>query len=123
MKNNKGQTLAIFVVFLPILIILIYGIYELGNIYYEKNNLNNINVMAIKYGLDNIDDTDINNKIKNLISINDKDIVIKNIDIKKNNIEIKLEKKIDMTLSKIIGKKNIILKSYYRGNDKRIIKG
>ena len=118
MKNNKGQTLTIFVMFLPLLIIMIFGIYKVGNIYYEKNNLDNINIMVLNYGIKNIDDIDINNKIKDLINKNDKDIVIKKIDIKNNNIEINLEKRINL-----LGKKYFNIKSYYIGNNKEIKKG
>ena len=118
MMNDKGQTLAIFVIFLPLLIIVIFGIYKVSNIYYEKSNLDNINIMVIKYGIKNIDDKDINNKINDLIIKNDKDIIIKKIDIKNNNIEINLEKRISL-----VGKKYFNIKSHYIGNNKEIKKG
>ena len=118
MMNNKGQTLAIFVIFLPLLIILLAGVYEVGSIYYEKNKLDNINVIVIKYGIKNIKD-----KIQNLISKNDKKIKINKINITNNDIEINLEKRINTTFSKIIGIKHYDIKSYYIGNEKEIKKG
>ena len=45
MMNNKGQTLVIFVVFLPVLILLVAAAIDISLMYSETNELNNINIM------------------------------------------------------------------------------
>lgn len=108
--NNKGQTLVVFVLFLPVLVIVITMIINKSNMYYDKRNMENIAKEAINYGLSNIEDENIENKIKIFIS--------KNIDCEK---EVKIEdgeirvtlKKENKTIKKILGYGNIKIK--YKG--------
>ena len=78
--NKKGQTLVVFVLFLPVLVIVITMIINKSNMYYDKRNMENIAKEAINYGLSNIEDENIENKIKIFIS--------KNIDCEK---EVKID--------------------------------
>lgn len=108
--NNKGQTLVAFVLFLPVLVIVITMIINKSNMYYDKRNMENIAKEAINYGLSNIEDENIENKIKIFIS--------KNIDCEK---EVKIEDgeirvtliKENKTIKKILGYGNIKIK--YKG--------
>ena len=108
--NNKGQTLVVFVLFLPVLVIVITMIINKSNMYYDKRNMENIAKEAINYRLSNIEDENIENKIKIFIS--------KNIDCEK---EVKIEdgeirvtlKKENKTIKKILGYGNIKIK--YKG--------
>ena len=108
--NKKGQTLVVFVLFLPVLVIVITMIINKSNMYYDKRNMENIAKEAINYGLSNIEDKNIENKIKIFIS--------KNIDCEK---EIKIEDgeirvtliKENKTIKKILGYGNIKIK--YKG--------
>ena len=61
--NKKGQTLVVFVLFLPVLVIVITMIINKSNMYYDKRNMENIAKEAINYGLSNIEDENIENKI------------------------------------------------------------
>jgi len=118
MKNNKGQTLVIFVVFLPLAIILMATIVDISLMYYNKNKLDNLNMMVIEYGIDNIKSEDLTSKLESLIVKNDKKIISKNIEIEDNRIKIKLEKNIDSTFGKVIGIEKYEIKSYYIGTNK-----
>ena len=108
--NKKGQTLVVFVLFLPVLVIVITMIINKSNMYYDKRNMENIAKDAINYGLSNIEDENIENKIKIFIS--------KNIDCEK---EVKIEDgeirvtliKENKTIKKILGYGNIKIK--YKG--------
>lgn len=108
--NSKGQTLVVFVLFLPVLVIVITMIINKSNMYYDKRNMENIAKEAINYGLSNIEDENIEDKIKIFIS--------KNIDCEK---EIKIEDgeirvtliKENKTIKKILGYGNIKIK--YKG--------
>ena len=62
--NKKGQTLVVFVLFLPVLVIVITMIINKSNMYYDKRNMENIAKEAINYGLSNIEDENIENKKK-----------------------------------------------------------
>lgn len=90
--NNKGQTLVLFVLLIPIFMIVLVLIYDMGNMLYEKVKLSNICEMVISYGLDNIDTIE-KDDIENLIIKNDDKIDNINIDISNDRIQINLTKK------------------------------
>ena len=91
MLNNKGQSLVIFVIVLPILLLFISYVFDVITINYEKNRLNNIAVQ-IKDNVNTLTD----DEIVILVNKNDKKI---DVDIKEN--EIKLSKKIKGVFNKI----------------------
>ena len=124
MKNNRGQTLVMFVIFLPVLIIIFAGLIEVSTINIEANKLDSINSIAIDYGLDNINDENIEDKLEELIKTNDNKIEQINIKLETNKLSIELTKYKDSIFGKIIGKKNYKIVSKYKGNikeDKKII--
>ena len=53
--NNKGQSLVIFIIILPILLLLFALIWEIGNFGFTINRYEKEIKDTIKYGLDNID--------------------------------------------------------------------
>lgn len=85
--NNKGQTLVVFVLILPILILGIFYIFITTYSKYEKNKQNNLIDILCKYSKE---ETDIK-KIMQLSNENDK---TQKIEIKrlKNSIQITLVK-------------------------------
>ena len=63
MKNNKGQALVEFIIVLPILLLLIMCIIDLGNIFVKKYSIeNDMDVIYDMYRTNN--DTEINNYVK-----------------------------------------------------------
>ncbi len=91
MLNNKGQSLVIFVIVLPILLLFISYVFDVITINYERNRLNNVAVQ-IKDNVNTLTD----DEIVILVNKNDKKI---DVDIKEN--EIKLSKKIKGVFNKI----------------------
>ena len=91
MLNNKGQSLVIFVIVLPILLLFISYVFDVITINYERNRLNNIAVQ-IKDNVNTLTD----DEIVILVNKNDKKI---DVDIKEN--EIKLSKKTKGVFNKI----------------------
>ena len=61
--NNKGQSLVLFVVIMPIILLMFVLVYDIGNAMYEKNKLSNVSYMVIDYALDNMDKVDENDLI------------------------------------------------------------
>lgn len=119
--NNKGQSLVTFVLVIPIAVLIFMMIYDIGNMVLLKSELNNINYLAIDYGLSNINEEDVKERINSLIVKNKSNIENILINIEDNKIYIILEDSID---SKISLKKIFKVKSSYVGyfdNDKKKI--
>lgn len=72
--NNKGQSLVTFVLILPILLLILLALYDIGNIVLLKNELRNISYIALDYGVSNVDDDGVIQDMKALILKNKSDI-------------------------------------------------
>lgn len=78
MKSNKGQALVEFVVIMPIFIMLLISIIDLGNIIYKKYHLeNDLDYIVDLYRLNKTNDINVysNNKGFNTKFINNNDTV------------------------------------------------
>ena len=91
--NNKGQSLVVFVIIIPIILILFTIVINLGFVYVEKRAINNTLDNAIEYYNENKEDIDIENKIRLLINKNIDNIDKLDIEINNNQIQIELTKK------------------------------
>lgn len=123
--NNKGQSLAIFVIFVPVFIMIGTYVVDVSFAKYNERRLNNLNKQVINYGLKHIDEEPYDNMV-DLIYQNDSDI--DSYDININNEA----KEINVTLSKstkgffgsIVGKEIYKEKSSLKGyikDDEKII--
>ena len=99
MLNNKGQSLVIFVLVLPILVLFVGYSFDVLNTNYEKNKMENLSSMVE----DSIDDGITDDEIRRLISKNDKSITIL-ISRKDDTVKVELSKRIKSIFGKIIGK-------------------
>lgn len=119
--NNKGQSLVTFVLVIPIIFLIFMMIYDIGNMVLLKIELNNINNIALDYGLDNINEENIKDKIETLIIKNKNDINSISINIEDNKIYITLEDSVNTKIS--FGNIFNVKSSYvgYIDNDKKII--
>lgn len=124
--NNRGQSLALFVIFIPFFIMLGAFIVDLGFAKYNKNKLNELTKMVIRYGIKHINE-DPYHEMVDLIYQNDS-----NIDNYKITVE-PLEGKVSVSIDKvtkgffgsIVGKEIYKEKSFYVGkieNERVIIK-
>lgn len=120
--NNKGQSLVMFVVILPVIIMILMMVVDIGKMVNLKSELDNINYIAISYGLDNISDEDIQDKIRKLIYKNKLGIDEVKIEIDDGEVDITLVDGVDLILLK---ESNILrVRSSYRGiisDEKKII--
>ena len=121
--NNKGQTLVIFVIILPVLLMVFTLIVDLGFLYIEKRNIDDNVYDSAEYYLDNITDENIENKVNKLLNKNIKDIDDIVINETDEYVEIKVSKT-RKSLFSIITKDNKI-NITYKGikESKKIIKG
>lgn len=124
MLNNKGQSLILFVLILPILLIMLVLVIDVGRVIIRKQELDNIGKIALSYGLDKIDDTELEEIILNTVMLNDDSI--DNIDIKLENsmIYLNLSDYVDATLANVINISVFNVESLYvaymDNNEKRI---
>jgi len=115
MLNNRGQSLVMFVLVIPILLMIIVLVLDVGRLYLERRELDNINYIALDYAVLKINEEDIDKKIIEIIKKNDQDIsVIKN-NIVDNKIYLVTEKVYKGYFLGFLGKKNIIIKSSFVG--------
>lgn len=121
--NNKGQTLVIFVILIPILLIMLTLIVDLGFLYIEKRNISNNVYDSVEYYLDNINDIDINEKVKVLLNKNISNIETIDISETDEYIEINVLKTRRSLYSIITNSTDINVT--YKGikESKKIIKG
>ena len=47
--NNKGQSLVMFALIIPIFLLILTLVYDVGNAIYEKDRLSNTNYLTIEY--------------------------------------------------------------------------
>lgn len=124
MLNNKGQSLALFVIVLPILLLILILVIDIGKIIVLKQELNNISELVLDYGLDNLEQENIENDLVDLIKLNKNDIDEISIYIEDNKIYIELDEKSDGIFSSLIDFSIFRVSSSYVGymeNDEKRI--
>ncbi len=123
--GNKGQSLAIFVIFIPVFIMIGTLVVDVAFAKYNARKLDNITMEVIRYGLKHFDEEPYNNMV-DLIYQNDSDIDSYKIDFneEKNTINVNISKATKGFFGSIVGKDIYSLKSSYMGyleDDKIII--
>lgn len=113
--NNKGQTLVLFVVFLPVLLLLLVLVIDIGKVIVKKIEFDNINEMVLEYGLDKLGEESLNDDLFNLIKLNNSDIDQINIDIVDNKIYISLLDNNNSIFKKIVSISKFNIESNYVG--------
>ena len=122
--NNKGQSLVMFVMILPILLMIIMMVIDIGKMVQRREELDSINYILVDYGLDNIELNNLEDKLKEILDKNDKSIDIVKINIDKESLEVEviLRDKVDLLILK--DNKLFRVKSDYIGrvvDNKKII--
>lgn len=114
--NNKGQTLVMFIILLPILLMVFAIIIDLGLLGIEKRKIENEVKSTITYDLKNKEEKDLEIKLKNLLVKNIDYLEDKNISIKimNNYISITVNKKYKPVFNII--KNNYDITVTYKGN-------
>lgn len=112
--NNKGQSLVMFALIIPIFLLILTLVYDVGNAIYEKDRLSNTNYLTIEYGLNNID-TVTENDLKNLIEQNTSNLKYIYVTIEENQIEIKMEKDAKSIIGKMFNFNLVKIISHYKG--------
>ncbi len=124
MINNKGQSLVIFIIMIPIIILIMIIVMDIGNLTYEKQELDNINKIVLNYGLDNTNNPNITNEMYALAT-NNKPQANYNIKFIDQEFYITSKYYVKGVFTKIINIDGFLAKSTYKGylvDNKHIIK-
>ena len=122
MLNNKGQVLVVFVILLPIFLIILTGLVDIGLLNLEIKKLNTNTYDAVEYYLDNYDEEDVLDNTKALLNKNLKDINI-TINDTDDIVTIKVVKNYKSIYSVIRKKERLTSKYIGDKKKKKIIKG
>lgn len=118
--NNKGQSLVLFILVIPILLGIMVLVIDVGNAMYEKNKINSVIEMVIEYGLEEGYTEDEMNK---LISYNlDTDKYL--VRILDGVINVKVSDYVDGVISNVVSFDGFKIVSQYKGymkDDKKVI--
>ncbi len=122
--SNHGQSLILFVVFIPFLIMLGVFVIDMGFAKYNVNKLNHLTKMVVRYGLEHIDE-DPYYEMVDLIQKNDDDVDNYKIVVepKEKMVSVSIDKTTKTFFGSIIGRKTLKEKSSYVGKikDERVI--
>ena len=99
MLNNRGQSLVLFVIILPIILLILLFVIDIGQAINLKLELDNINNIALDYGLDYLFNDDLVYELEELIKTNKQDIDSVNINVEDNKIYIDMNEQYDGILS------------------------
>ena len=117
--NNKGQSLTTFILIIPIILLVLGFIIDIGLMGIEKRKLSNTLEDVIEYGLKNKDE----HKMKELLyeNINKEDI--NKLDIKiDDKIKIEIDVKYDGIFNKVLNSIDLKYVGYIENSKVRIIK-
>ena len=124
MLNNKGQSLILFVIMLPVLLLIFVLVIDIGKVIILKQELDNISNIVLDYGLDNIDKINLDDELVSLVKLNNDEIDEIDIYMKDSKIYVKLNENVQGIFSQFIDISIFNVKSSYVGyiedNDKRI---
>lgn len=115
MLNNKGQSLILFVIVLPILLLIVVLVIDVGKAITLKQELDNINNIMLDYGLDHLEDDGLNSELTNIAKLNNNNIDEINIKLEDDRLYIELSTKIDVMFFKLIDISIFDINSYYVG--------
>lgn len=120
--NNKGQSLVMFILILPILLLLFVIVIDIGNALINKQELDNVNYLTVEYGLEHINESGIQTKLIDMINLNDLKLSEINVKVENNKIYIITKKNVNGILAK--GFKIVTIESKYQGyikEEKKVI--
>lgn len=112
--NNKGQSLVMFILIIPILLLIMVLVIDIGNVMYNKQNVDDITKIVIDYGLEHINDTDVVMEMSKLAGLNDNDIKIE-IGFEDMEFYVTSTYYVDGIFSNIMNVDGYLVKSIYKG--------
>lgn len=124
MRDSRGQVLVAFILLIPVILMLLALIVDVGFLYVEKRKTDNVIKDTINYGLDNIDlqEGTLQTKLTKLINSNLDDVQRLNIQIDTNSIEINITRNKQSIFSNVYKDASYKIVSDYVGNITDMVK-
>lgn len=124
MKDSRGQVLVAFILLIPVILMLLALIVDVGFLYVEKRKTDNVIKDTINYGLDNLDlqEGTLQTRLTKLINSNLDDVQRLNIQIDTNSIEINITRNKLSIFSNIYKDASYKIVSDYVGNITNMVK-
>lgn len=120
--NNHGQTLVLFIIFIPVLLMLCAFVIDTGVVFKENNKLSSTTKIVLEEAMEkDLDDQ----RIKELFEENEIPTSDLKIQREESKITIKVDYRIDSIFAKMIGIKDYEIKineTIQKENDKYILK-
>lgn len=126
--NDRGQTLVLFVLLLPVFILILGFLVDMGNLHIQKRKVDYTIDDTLQYGMEHLDmDEDmLKQELHKLLQLNLKTIEKERIVIENNQITISITKKIETVFGNLFQKEEdtivIQKKAYFKDEQIRIIK-
>lgn len=124
--NNKGQTLIMFILLIPLILVIMALVIDTSFVYKEKIRFQSITKTIMKNTYARINEEDFKKQVINLYKKNNVDIKNIKIDVNSNEVSIKNQAKVKSIFGNIIGIKSYKIKFSYKilkENDKiKVIK-
>lgn len=118
--NNKGQSLVLFILIIPMLLGVVVLVYDVGNTVVRKNKINNVIEMIVEDSLnENYEFDEVERLVKYNLNTNNYSISVSG-----DEVNIKVEDYVDGVISDVIGFKGFKIVSQYKGyikNEKNVI--
>lgn len=114
--DNKGQTLVLFVMLLPIMLLLMILVFDIGKLIYSKQELNHISSMIVSYGMEHYDEDDIENELVELVLLNCDDVRNVSVNVSDEEVLVDIERMGDSIFGNIINIDMFEVRSSYIGN-------
>lgn len=122
--GNKGQSLVLFVLLIPIMLCILVLVIDCGACMLEKQELDHVNKIVIRYGLRHMDDDVVEKKMIDLFDLNLQDVSVQ-VNVKDNVIYIDSTKYVQGVFCRIFNIDGFQIVSSYSGTikeDKILIK-
>lgn len=121
--NHRGQTLVLFILILPVLLLVLGFLINLGTLQIQKKKLNNTIDQGLTYGIKHKEDETLEYDIYRILLLNLKTIQNYKIELKENDITIEVTQ-IIKPIFPIFKEENITIKKriYLKNDTYHIIK-
>lgn len=116
--NKRGQTLILFVILLPLLLLLLAFVVDTGIVLQEKTRINSSIKSILKTTYKGYLDENYQEKVLRLLKENDIPIEKITLNIAEENIQVEIECQKESIFGKIIGIQNYKIKSIFIGKIK-----
>lgn len=102
--NHKGQTLVLFVLLLPVLLMIFGFLIDTGNLYLEKRKLEQTVKRTLQYGIEHIEEENIEETLHKQLLLNLKKFESDQITVVEDRITIEVNKNVESIIGFLTGK-------------------